>query len=293
MRSPTVYVVDDDADVRTALARLLRSAGREAVTFESPRTFLASFDRSVPACLLLDLTMPAIDGLELQRMLETEARLLPVVFLTGHGDVAASVQAMKRGAIDFLIKPVDDDLLLAAVTQALACAQALHDSSVQQRRDQARLEALTSREREVLEGIMAGKLNKQIAAQLGTVEKTIKFHRGNLMRKLNLRTVAELVKFAERAGVGKSSDFQQDPAEPWTKVQYKDSSAPRSIRVQCRATRRSSRSWTTMQTCASRWCASSRRRDSMSRASPPAPNSCCRSSITCPAASFWICTCRG
>jgi FixJ family two-component response regulator len=198
MPSPMVYVVDDDADVRTALARLFTSAGLEAVAFESPQAFLAQFDPSAPACLVLDLAMPGIDGLALQSLLVTEARLLPIVFLTGHGDIAASVQAMKRGAVDFLTKPVDEGTLLSAVTQALARAQALHDTDSDQRRDRALLALLTAREREVLAGIAAGKLNKQIAADLGTAEKTIKFHRGNLMRKLGLRTAGALIKFAER-----------------------------------------------------------------------------------------------
>lgn len=200
MPSPTVYVVDDDADVRTALERLLRSAGIDTMTFESPQSFLEQFDRSLPACLVLDLSMPGVDGLELQRILETKARLLPVVFLTGHGDIAAGVQAMKRGAVDFLTKPVEDDTLLAAVSQALGRAQVLYAGDAERRRDEARFDLLTSREREVFDGVVAGKLNKQIAADLGTVEKTIKFHRANVMRKLGLRTVASLVKLAERLG---------------------------------------------------------------------------------------------
>jgi FixJ family two-component response regulator len=205
MPSPIVYIVDDDVDVRTALERLLSSAGFSVAPFESPRAFLDRFDRAAPACLVLDLAMPGIDGLTLQRMLESEARLLPVVFLTGRGDIAAGVQAMKRGAVDFLTKPVDDSVLLAAVSQALTRAQALHEVDASLRRDRERLGLLTSREREVLEGIVAGKLNKQIAAQLGTVEKTIKFHRANLMRKLEVRTVADLVKLAERAEFGRST----------------------------------------------------------------------------------------
>jgi FixJ family two-component response regulator len=203
MPSPNVYVVDDDADVRTALARLLHSAGLDPATFDSPQAFLGHYDSDEPACLVLDLAMPGIDGLDLQRMLEARAPSLQIVFLTGHGDIAAGVQAMKRGAVDFLTKPVDDETLLAAIAQALARARALHDTQAERRNHQQRLGLLTAREKEVLDGVVAGKLNKQIAFDLGTVEKTIKFHRGNLMRKLQVRTIADLVKFAERAGVGK------------------------------------------------------------------------------------------
>ena len=202
--SAIVYVVDDDEDVRNALARLLTSAGSNVVTFKSPRAFLDGFDRTAWACLVLDLAMPGIDGLELQRMLEHEARTLPIVFLTGRGDVASSVQAMKRGAMDFLQKPVDDDILLAAVAHALAKATSLRAAEDEHRRLADVLAALTPREREVLAGIVRGRLNKQIAGDLGIAEKTIKYHRGNLMRKMKVRTVADLVKVAERAGIGKA-----------------------------------------------------------------------------------------
>lgn len=197
-----MYVVDDDADVRAALVRLLASAGHESVAFDSPAAFLASFDRDAHACLLLDLAMPDIDGLELQRLLENDAQALPIVFLTGHADVQTSVQAMKHGAMDLLQKPVDDVVLLTAVAQALAKAAALRAHSEERARAVESVGALTRRERQVLEGVVGGRLNKQIAAELGTAEKTVKFHRGNVMRKLKVRTVADLVKLAERAGIG-------------------------------------------------------------------------------------------
>ncbi len=202
--SATVYVVDDDQDVRDALARLLMSAGSNVVTFKSPQAFLDRFDRRACACLVLDLAMPGVDGLELQRLLEREAPALPIVFLTGRGDVTSSVQAMKRGAIDFLQKPVDGEVLLAAVAQALATAQSTRAAEEERRQLAENISALTPRERQVLAGVVAGRLNKQIAAELGTVEKTVKFHRANLMRKMKLRTVADLVKVAERAGIGKT-----------------------------------------------------------------------------------------
>jgi len=200
--APIVYVVDDDADVLKAVERLLESVGLEVVTFASPQQFLERYDRSAPGCLVLDLALPGLSGLELQRMLEREASYLPIVFLTGRGDIAASVQAMKHGATDFLTKPVDDVALTAAIREALARDAALRPVRIERERIAKCLATLTERERQVLGQIVAGKLNKQIAAELGTVEKTIKFHRANLMRKMGVRVVADLVKLAERAGVG-------------------------------------------------------------------------------------------
>jgi FixJ family two-component response regulator len=200
--TPTVYLVDDDPDLLTAIARLLESVGLKAVGFSSPRQFLDGYDPKAPGCLVLDLSLPGLSGLELQHALEQRASPLPIVFLTGRGDIAASVQAMKHGAKDFLTKPVDDTELIAAIQQALAGNLAQRHASAQRERVSQCLASLTDRERQVLEQIVAGKLNKQIAAELGTVEKTIKFHRGNLMRKMGVRVVADLVKLAERAGVG-------------------------------------------------------------------------------------------
>jgi FixJ family two-component response regulator len=202
--APIVYVVDDDPVVLRALERLLESAGFKVAAFPSAQEFLERHDRAASGCLLLDLAMPGLNGLELQAMLEQRASHLPVVFLTGHGDIAASVRAMKQGASDFLTKPVDDDLLIATIGDALARDRAQRASRVELESIAQRLATLTERERQVLELIMAGKLNKGIAAELGTVEKTIKFHRANLMRKLGVRVVADLVKLAERAGIGRT-----------------------------------------------------------------------------------------
>ncbi|MFO1313160.1 MAG: response regulator [Burkholderiales bacterium] len=202
--APTIYVVDDDPDVLTAMERLLESAGHRVATFPSPQQFLERHDRNAAGCLVLDLHMPGLSGLELQQMLEEEASHLPIVFLTGRGDIAASVQAMKHGACDFLTKPVDDGLLLATIRDALAKDQAERPARLERERIERDLATLTARERQVLELIVAGKLNKQIADELGTVEKTVKFHRGNLMQKMGVRVVADLVKLAERAGVGTS-----------------------------------------------------------------------------------------
>ena len=199
---PVVYVVDDDPDVLKAIERLLESAGHKVVAFPSPQQFLERFDPDAAGCLVLDLAMPGLSGLELQGRLEQQASHLPIVFLTGRGDIAASVQAMKHGASDFLTKPVDDALLIATIRDALARDRALRPARIERERIAKRLATLTERERQVLEHIVAGRLNKQIAADLGTVEKTIKYHRANLMRKMGVRVVADLVKLAERAGIG-------------------------------------------------------------------------------------------
>jgi FixJ family two-component response regulator len=200
--APTVYLVDDDPDLLKALARLLQSAEMKVAAFASAQEFLDGHDRSAPGCLVLDLAMPGLNGLQLQQALEQQASPLPIVFLTGRGDIATTVQAMKHGATDFLTKPVDDTELLAAIQEALDTDRLRRRTSVERERTAHCLATLTERERQVLELIVAGKLNKQIAAELGTVEKTIKFHRANLMRKMQVRVVADLVKLAERAGVG-------------------------------------------------------------------------------------------
>ena len=201
-RVPTVYVVDDDADVLRAIARLLESIGLNVATFSSPHQFLQSYDRNAPGCLVLDLALPGLNGLDVQRVLEQRASVLPIVFLSGRGDIAASVQAMKHGAADFLTKPIDDTALIAAVQEALAMDQVVRPAHMERERIGKSLAMLTERERQVFELIVAGRLNKEIAADLGTTEKTIKFHRGNLMRKMGARVVADLVKLAERFGIG-------------------------------------------------------------------------------------------
>jgi FixJ family two-component response regulator len=199
---PIVYVVDDDSDVLKSIERLLESVGHKVVAFSSPQKFLERHDRNAAGCLVLDLQMPGLSGLELQGLLEQQASHLPIIFLTGRGDIAASVRAMKHGACDFLTKPVDDALLIATIRDALAKDQALRPPRIEREGIAKRLATLTQRERQVLEHIVAGRLNKQIAAELGTVEKTIKFHRANLMHKMGVRVVADLVKLAERAGIG-------------------------------------------------------------------------------------------
>jgi len=199
--SPTVFVVDDYAPVRSAVSRLLRAAGFAVAAFASPEEFLAQYDPHTPGCLVLDLDMPAVNGLELQRILARKGSVLPIIFLTGHGDVPKSVQAMKRGAIDFLTKPVNDENLLAAVRAAIEKDRALRREQTELSEIRARLATLTPREREVLEHVVTGKLNKQIAADLGTVQQTVKVHRARVMQKMRVQSVAELVRLTERCGI--------------------------------------------------------------------------------------------
>jgi FixJ family two-component response regulator len=200
--APTVYLVDDDPDLLNALQRLLQSAGLQSAAFGSAPEFLQGHDRHAPGCVVLDLSMPGLNGLQLQRELEHQGSTLPIVFLSGRGDIATTVEAMKHGATNFLTKPVDDTELLAAIQEALAASAQRHRSGAERDHIARCLDTLTERERQVLELVVAGRLNKQIAAELGTVEKTIKFHRANLMRKMGVRSVAELAKLAERAGIG-------------------------------------------------------------------------------------------
>jgi len=182
--------------------RLLRAAGFVVAAFASAQEFLAQYDPQAPGCLLLDLAMPAISGLELQNILAQKGSPLPIIFLTAHGDVPKSVQAMKHGASDFLTKPVNDDELLAAVRVAIEKDHALRQEQAELAEVRARLAMLTPREREVLEYVVAGKLNKQIAGDLGTVEQTIKIHRAHVMQKMRVRSVAELVRLTQRCGIG-------------------------------------------------------------------------------------------
>jgi FixJ family two-component response regulator len=198
--SATVFVVDDDAAVRRGLTRLLRSAGWNAEAFASAGDLLERAPIAGPGCILLDIQMPGMNGLELQeRMLEAGISL-PVVFLSGKGDIPMSVRAMKHGAVDFLVKPVDEDVLFLALDQAVRRQAA--EAATRQNRDSimARLVRLSEREREVLEQVLQGRLNKQIAFDLGIAEKTVKAHRGRVMEKMEARTVAELVHMCDAVG---------------------------------------------------------------------------------------------
>jgi FixJ family two-component response regulator len=204
LSNPTVFVVDDYAPGRRSISRLLRAAGFFVVAFASAQDFLAQYDPGVWGCLVLDLAMPAVTGLELQSILVEKGSLLPIIFLTAHGDISKSVQAMKRGASDFLTRPVNDEDLVSAVRVAIEKGSVLRKEQAELSEIRARLATLTPREREVLEYVVLGKLNKEIAGNLGTVEQTIKIHRAHLMQKMRVRSVAELVRLTQRCGIGTS-----------------------------------------------------------------------------------------
>jgi FixJ family two-component response regulator len=204
--TPQVFVIDDDPSVRKSLERLLRTGGLAVTCFESAHAYLAQYDPHVPGCLVLDLSMPGLTGLELQQALAVRGSAPPIVFLTGRGDVPSSVQAMKRGAVDFLAKPVDEAVLVAAVNEAIEKdrVERLERASVAAIR--ARLATLTPRETEVLPYIIAGLLNKQTADRVGAAEKTIKVHRAHIMEKMQVRSVAELVRLAAAAGIAPAEE---------------------------------------------------------------------------------------
>lgn len=197
----TVYLVDDDAGVLNAVSRLLRAKGYEVQPFASPHEFLARRDAAAAGCAILDVTMPGLDGLNLQQALSTEASLHPVIFLTGTGDIPTSVRAMRAGALDFLTKPVDADALFQAIERAREQNLQARETRAELATIEAKMATLTKRESEVLVHVVAGRLNKQIAHDLGTVEKTIKVHRGRMMQKLGVHTVADLVRLAEKVGI--------------------------------------------------------------------------------------------
>jgi FixJ family two-component response regulator len=196
-----ISVVDDDFGVLKALSRLLRVNGLCAETYSSPLEFLLQHDPSVPGCAILDLSMPGLDGLNLQQQLAARHAELPVIFLTGKGDIQSGIRAMKAGAVDFLTKPVKGNELLTAIREARERVAETTRTRAQTEAIKAGLSKLTPREYEVLVLVVAGRLNKQIANELGTVEKTIKVHRGRMMKKMGVRTVADLVRMAERVGI--------------------------------------------------------------------------------------------
>jgi FixJ family two-component response regulator len=197
--APLVCVLDDEESIQRGISRLLRSGGLLVETFSSAKDYLSRAPREGPSCLVLDVCLPDADGLELQRTLES--REIQIVFLTGHGDIPMCARAMKSGAVDFLTKPVDGELLLSAVNRALERSSQIHTTRVERACARAMLATLTPREFEVMQKVIAGLLNKQIAAQLGAAEKTVKIHRGRVMEKMQVHSVADLVRIAEIAGV--------------------------------------------------------------------------------------------
>jgi FixJ family two-component response regulator len=196
---PIVYVVDDDLAVRQALSSVIRSIGLRVETFASAREFLQHTRPDAPSCLVLDVQLPDVSGLDLLPELESGAAAIPIIFITGHGTIPMSVRAMKAGALEFLTKPFQEEELIAAVRQALERDQAAQRGRRRAAEARERLATLTPREREVLALVVDGRMNKQIAAELGTAEQTIKQHRGRVMRKLGLESVADLVRLVQRA----------------------------------------------------------------------------------------------
>src|ERR1700741_71637 len=199
----TVFIVDDDKRMVKALSRLMRVRGYEGQAYASPHAFLAAHDATLPGCAVLDVSMPGLDGLELQRALTVSDAHRPIIFITGKGDVPTTVRAMQAGAVDFLTKPVSNDDLIAAIARAEEQDAKSRQHLAELASIEAKMATLTPREREVLSHVVAGRLNKQIAFDLGTVEKTIKFHRASIMRKLQVRTIADLVRFNAKFGVSK------------------------------------------------------------------------------------------
>ena len=196
-----VFVIDDEPSVRRSLSRLLKAAGYDVEVFASAQDFLRHESDDELACLVLDVKMPGLNGLELQEALTAANRHVPIIFVTGHGDIPTSVRAMRGGATDFLSKPFDADNLIAAIERALETARKQLKEEAERREIEQRLAELTPREQEVLRHVITGELNKQIAANLGASEKTIKVHRGRVMRKMQAHSVAELVRLCEKLGI--------------------------------------------------------------------------------------------
>lgn len=196
MSAPVVYVVDDDVSVREALESLIRHSGWQPEIFASADEFLSRPRAPTPSCLILDVALPGLNGLELQQRIAAELQAMPVIFITGYGDVPTSVRAMKAGAAEFLTKPFAEDVLLDAVERAIERSEAALDRHAQRQSLRERYATLTRREREVMSLVVSGRLNKQVGSDLGISEITVKAHRGKMMHKMKARTVADLVRMA-------------------------------------------------------------------------------------------------
>src|SRR5215469_5415133 len=198
---PIVFVVDDDPSMREALAGLIASVGLSVVTFKSSLEFLGRTRPDAPACLVLDVRLPGLGGLDLQRELLRREAPIPIIFITGHGDIPMSVRAMKEGAVEFLPKPFRDQDLLDAIQHAIEIDRVARQERTVVAAVRRRYESLTTREREVMKWIVSGLLNKQIAAQLGSSEVTVKMHRGQVMHKMKAESVVQLARMAEKIGI--------------------------------------------------------------------------------------------
>jgi FixJ family two-component response regulator len=199
--TPIVFVVDNDISVRESLALLIQSAGWQSQTFASGSEFLAHQKSSVPSCLILDSTLPDLNGLELQERISTERCDMPIIFLSSHGDISTAVKAIKRGALEFLTKPFDFDMLLGAIRYAVKRSEIALNREREIHKLRADYESISRREREVMAGVAAGLLNKEVGTQLGISEITVKAHRGNVMRKMKAGSFAHLVNMASRLRV--------------------------------------------------------------------------------------------
>jgi FixJ family two-component response regulator len=196
-----VFIVDDDASVREALGRLVRSAGLRVEAFASAEAFLNRARTDAPSCLVLDVQLPDLSGLDLQRRMVDANNEMPIVFITGHGDIPTTVRAMKAGAIEFLTKPLVEGDVLESIRQAIARDRVVRDHNAETAYLRARRASLTPREEEIMEWVVSGLLNKQIAGELGISEETVKVHRGHVMRKMGADSLADLVRMSERLGI--------------------------------------------------------------------------------------------
>jgi FixJ family two-component response regulator len=197
---PIVFIVDDDDSVRKALTRLINSVGLNVETFASAQDFLKRESHNGPACLVLDIRMPGLSGLDLQDELVASGRTLPIIFISGHGNIPISVRAMKAGAVDFIEKPFEDQSLLDAINQSLKKDRQAKLEQAELREIQRRVDSLTPREHQVFAHVVSGKLNKQIAFELGTTERTIKAHRARVIKKMQAKSLADLIRLAEKVG---------------------------------------------------------------------------------------------